>query len=104
MFRPLISGIVILSILVASFVIISGSSSSQLVQKAFAQNNTGNNNNTNNLTNTVGNMMVNKTTANADTLMTKIRNMDNITSNSSSNTNMINATSASDVTIGNKGG
>jgi hypothetical protein len=43
-------------------------------------------------------MMGNKTTANADTLMTKIRNMDNTTINSGhSNTNMTNASTASDV-------
>ncbi|MFL6322503.1 MAG: hypothetical protein ACJ72Q_18780 [Nitrososphaeraceae archaeon] len=43
-------------------------------------------------------MMGHKTTVNADTLMTKIRNMDNTTINSGhSNTNMTNASTTSDV-------
>jgi hypothetical protein len=51
-------------------------------------------------------MMENKITANADTLMTKIRNMGNATSGngggSSSGANMTNASAASGVMIGNK--
>jgi hypothetical protein len=57
------------------------------LQKAIAQNMTM--------------MMGNKTTANADTLMTKIRSMGNVTS---SGANMTNASAASGVMIGNKSG
>ena len=51
-------------------------------------------------------MMGNKTTANADTFMTKIRNMGNATiGNSGSRTvNMTNASTASNMMIGNKSG
>jgi hypothetical protein len=50
-------------------------------------------------------MMGNKTTANVDTLMTKKRNMDNTTiGNSTSVTNMTDASTANDATIGNKNG
>ena len=45
-------------------------------------------------------MMGNKTIANADTLMTKIRNMGNATSGA----NMTNASAASGVMIGNTSG
>jgi hypothetical protein len=52
-------------------------------------------------------MMENKTTANADTLMTKIRNMGNAYiggSSGSSTVNMTNASTASNVMMGNKSG
>jgi hypothetical protein len=48
-------------------------------------------------------MMGNKTTANTDALMTKMRNMGNATiGNSTSVTNMTNTRTANDATIGNK--
>jgi hypothetical protein len=81
--------IIISAILVISFLSVIGSQ--QSLQKAIAQNMTM--------------MMGNKTTANADTLMTKIRNMGNATSGnggSSSGANMTNASAASGVMIGNK--
>jgi hypothetical protein len=54
-------------------------------------------------------MMENKITANADTLMTKIRNLGNVTSgnggdSNSSGANITNASSTSDVIIVNKNG
>jgi hypothetical protein len=82
--------IIISAILVISFLSVIGNQ--QSLQKAVAQNMTM--------------MMGNKTTANADTLMTKIRNMGNATSgnggSSSSGANMTNASAASGVMIGNK--
>ena len=79
--------IIISAILLMLFLSVVGSQ--QLLQKAIAQN--------------VTMMMINKTTANADTLMTKIRNMGNATS-SSGVVNMTNASAASGVMIGNKSG
>ena len=76
--------IIISGILVMSLLSVAGNQ--QSLQKAIAQNTTM--------------MMGNKTTANADTLMTKIRNMGNATSGA----NMTNASAASDVMIGNKSG
>jgi hypothetical protein len=83
--------IIISAMLVISFLTVIGNQ--QLLQKATAQNTTM--------------MMGNKTAANADTLMTKIRNMGNVTSGnggggSSSSANMTNASAASDVMIENK--
>ena len=85
--------IIISAILVMSF--LSVIDSQQSLQKAIAQNTTM--------------MMGNKTTANADTLMTKIRNIGNATSgngggSNSGGANMTNANAASEVIIGNKGG
>jgi hypothetical protein len=77
--------IIISAILVISFLSVIGNQ--QSLQKAIAQNMTA--------------MMGNKTTANADTLMTKIRNMGNAIS-SSGDANMTNASAASGVMIGNK--
>jgi hypothetical protein len=74
--------IIISAVLVISF--LSVIDNQQSLQKAIAQNMTT--------------MMANKTTANADTLMTKIRNMGNATSAG----NMTNASAASGVMIGNK--
>jgi hypothetical protein len=79
--------IIISGILVMSLLSVAGNQ--QSLQKAIAQNTTM--------------MMGNKTTANADTLMTKIRNMGNVTSGSGG-VNMTNASAASDVMIGNKSG
>jgi hypothetical protein len=106
-------GIVISSTLIATFFAISINGSSLLSQKALAQDN---NNKTaaattNNMTHVTkaGSMMMmeNKTTINADTLMTKIRNMGNVTGgnidhSNSSGANMTNANAASNVMIGNK--
>jgi hypothetical protein len=104
-------GIVISSTLIATFFAISINGSSLLSQKALAQDN---NNKTaaattNNMTHVTkaGSMMENKTTANADTLMTKIRNMGNVTGgnvdhSNSSGANMTNANAASNVMTGNK--
>jgi hypothetical protein len=81
--------IIISAILVISFLSVIGNQ--QSLQKAVAQNMTM--------------MMGNKTTANADTLMTKIRNMGNATSGSgggSSGANTTNASAASGVMMGNK--
>jgi hypothetical protein len=85
--------IIISGILVMSLLSVAGNQ--QSLQKAIAQNMTM--------------MMGNKTIANADTLMTKIRNMGNVTSgnsggSNSSGINMTNASGASDVMIGNKSG
>ena len=101
-------GIVISSLLIATFFAIS-SSSSLLTQKALAQD-TNKTAVTNNMTNAImtkaGSMMMgNKTTANVDTLMTKIRNMGNATignSGISSTVNMTNASTASNAMMGNK--
>jgi hypothetical protein len=89
----MIGSIIISAILVMSFLSVAGNQ--QSLQKAIAQNTTM--------------MMGNKTTANADTLMTKIRSMGNVTSgngssSNSSGVNMTNASAASDVMIGNKSG
>ena len=75
--------------------LLSVAGNQQSLQKAIAQNTTM--------------MMGNKTIANSDTLMTKIRNMGNVTSgngggSNSSGVNMTNASGASDVAIGNKSG
>ena len=75
--------------------LLSVASNQQSLQKAIAQNMTM--------------MMGNKTIANADTLMTKIRNMGNVTSgngssSNSSGVNMTNVGGSSDVMIGNKSG
>jgi hypothetical protein len=81
--------IIISAILVISFLSVIGNQ--QSLQKAVAQNMTM--------------MMGNKTTANADTLMTKIRNMGNATSGSGgggSGANTTNASAASGVMMGNK--
>ena len=102
-------GFVISSMLIATFFTISSSNVGLLTQKALAQDN--NNDKTaasNNMTNAImtkaGSMMMgNKTTANADTLMTKIRNMGNA-SLGSSVANMTNASTASNVMIGHKSG
>lgn len=81
--------IIISAMLVMSF--LSVICNQQSLQKAIAQNTT---------------MMGNKTIANADTLMTKIRNMGNVTSGngsgSNSSVNMTNASTPSDMVIGNK--
>jgi hypothetical protein len=76
--------IIISAILVISFLSVIGNQ--QSLQKAIAQNMTM--------------MMGNKSIANADTLMTKIRNMGNATSGA----NMTNASAASGVMIGNTSG
>jgi hypothetical protein len=107
-------GLIISSMLIATFIAISSSSNVGLLsQKALAQEN--NNDkiaaSTNNMTNTIATkadsmMMGNKTTANADTLMTKIRNMGNATigSSASSTVNMTNASTANNMMMGNKSG
>lgn len=76
--------IIISAILVISFLSVIGNQ--QSLQKAIAQNMTT--------------MMGNKSIANADTLMTKIRNMGNATSGA----NMTNTSAASGVMIGNTSG
>jgi hypothetical protein len=106
-------GFVISSMLITTFIAISSSSSNVglLSQKALAQDNNKTAASTNNMTNTImtkadSMMMGNKTTVNADTLMTKIRNMGNTTigSSGSSTVNMTNANTASNMMIGNKSG
>jgi len=107
-------GIVISSILIATFFAISSSNNVGLLsQKALAQdNNNKTTATTNNMTNAImtkdGSMMMgNKTTANADMLMTKIRNMSNATigsSSGSSTVNMTNASTASNLMMANKSG
>jgi hypothetical protein len=102
-------GFVISSTLITTFIAISGSNVGLLSQKALAQDNNKTAASANNMTNTITTkadsmMMGNKTTANADTLMTKIRNMGNATigSSGSSTVNMTNASTASNVMMGNK--
>jgi hypothetical protein len=101
-------GFVISSMLIATFFTISSSNVGLLTQKALAQDNKDRTAASNNMTNAImtkaGSMMMgNKTTANADTLMTKIRNMGNA-SLGSSVANMTNASTASNVMIGHKSG
>jgi hypothetical protein len=105
-------GIVISSTLIATFFAISINGSSLLSQKALAQDNNNKTaaattNNMTHVTKAGSMMMENKTTANADTLMTKIRNMGNVTGgnvdhSNSSGANMTNANAASNVMTGNK--
>jgi hypothetical protein len=108
-------GFVISSMLItAFFAAISSSNVGLLSQKALAQDNNNNKtaDSTNNMANTIATkadsmMMENKTTANVDTLMTKIRNMGNASiggSSGSSTVNMTNASTASNMMIGNKSG
>ena len=105
-------GIVISSTLIATFFAISINGSSLLSQKALAQDNNNKTaaattNNMTHVTKAGSMMMENKTTINADTLMTKIRNMGNVTGgnvdrSNSSGANMTNANAASNVMTGNK--
>jgi hypothetical protein len=106
-------GFVISSMLITTFIAISISISNVglLSQKALAQDNNKTAASTNNTTNTITTkadsmMMGNKTTVNADTLMTKIRNMGNATigSSASSTVNMTNASTANNMMMGNKSG
>jgi hypothetical protein len=106
-------GIVISSLLIVTFFAISNSngSGSLLTQKALAQddNNKTAAATTNNMTKAGSTMIMgNKTTANADTLMTKIRNMGNASVGSGGGSsvaiNMTNASAASNVMMGNKSG
>jgi hypothetical protein len=101
--------------LITAFFAISSSNVGLLSQKALAQDNNNNKtaDSTNNMANTIATkadsmMMENKTTANVDTLMTKIRNMGNASigggSSGSSTVNMTNASTASNMMIGNKSG
>jgi hypothetical protein len=97
--------------LITTFIAISSSNVGLLSQKALAQDNNKKAASTNNMTNIITTkadsmMMGNKTTVNADTFMTKIRNMGNATigNSGSSTVNMTNASTAINMMIGNKSG
>jgi hypothetical protein len=103
-------GIVISSILMATLFAISNNNNvGILTQKALAQDNNNKTEATTNNMTKAGSMMMmgNKTTINADTLMTKIRNMGNASNGGiggSAAVNMTNANAASSVMMGNKSG
>ena len=75
----LLFGIIVFTMIISSFFAMND----QISERALAQNKTGNNNMIDGKENASA-MMVNKTAANSDVLMTKVRNMDNSSSSTGS--------------------